>query len=72
MIRAIVHFSLKFRGIVVALASLLLFYGIYVAMHAKLDVFPDFVPPQVTIQTEAPGFAPEPSLAERSPLRPSE
>jgi CzcA family heavy metal efflux pump len=59
MIRGIVHFSLKFRGIVVALAALLLGYGVYVAAHSKLDVFPDFVPPQVTIQTEAPGFSPE-------------
>ena len=34
-------------------------YGIYVAAHAKLDVFPNFVPPQVVVQTEAPGLSPE-------------
>ena len=28
-------------------------------MHAPLDVFPEFVPSQVDIQTEAPGFAPQ-------------
>src|SRR6266536_2726140 len=59
MLQAIVHFSLRFRGVVIALAGLLLAYGIYVASHAKLDVFPDFVPPQVTVQAEAPGLAPE-------------
>ena len=59
MLRAIVHFSLRFRGIVVSLACLALAYGIFVALHAKLDVFPDFVPPQVSVQTEAPGLAPE-------------
>jgi Cu/Ag efflux pump CusA len=59
MLSGIVLFSLRFRGIVVALAVLLLGYGLYVAAHAKLDVFPDFVPPEVTVQTEAPGLAPE-------------
>jgi Cu/Ag efflux pump CusA len=59
MLQAIVNFSLRFRGLVLALAALLLGYGTWVAAHAKLDVFPEFVPPQVTIQTEAPGLAPE-------------
>ena len=59
MLSAIVQFSLRFRGVVLTLASLVVGYGLYVADHAKLDVFPDFVPPQVTIQTEAPGLAPE-------------
>lgn len=59
MLRSLVHFSLKFRGVVVTLACVLLGYGVYVASHAQLDVFPDFVQPQVVIQTEAPGLAPE-------------
>src|SRR5258706_1075123 len=59
MLQALVQFSLKFRGIVVALACVLLTYGFYVASNAKLDVFPDFVQPQVAIQTEAPGLSPE-------------
>jgi CzcA family heavy metal efflux pump len=33
--------------------------GCFGALRAQLDVFPDFVPTQVDIQTEAPGFAPE-------------
>jgi CzcA family heavy metal efflux pump len=59
MLRALVHFSLKFRGVVVALACVLIGYGIYVFANAKLDVFPNFVQPQVAIQTECPGLAPE-------------
>ncbi|MDB6170510.1 MAG: CusA/CzcA family heavy metal efflux transporter, partial [Verrucomicrobia bacterium] len=59
MLQAIVQFSLRFRGVVLALACLLIGYGIFVAANAKLDVFPEFVPPQVTVQTEAPGLAPE-------------
>src|ERR1051325_6804257 len=59
MRQAIVQWALRFRGVVVSLACLLLVYGLWVAAHAKLDVFPDFVPPQVTVQTEAPGLAPE-------------
>ena len=43
----------------VALACVLLGYGIHVASNAKLDVFPNFVQPQVVIQTECPGLAPE-------------
>src|SRR6188474_1612814 len=59
MLQSLVHFSLQYRRVVVALACLLLAHGIQVATQAKLDVFPDFVPPQVTVQTEAPGLAPE-------------
>jgi len=51
MLQAIVHWSLRFRGIVIALALVVLAYGVWTAMHAKLNVFPDFVPPQVTVQT---------------------
>jgi Cu/Ag efflux pump CusA len=59
MLRALVHFSLKFRGVVIALACVLIGYGIYVSANAKLDVFPNFVQPQVAVQTECPGLAPE-------------
>jgi CzcA family heavy metal efflux pump len=59
MLRALVHFSLRFRGVVIALACVLIGYGIYVFANAKLDVFPNFVQPQVAIQTECPGLAPE-------------
>src|SRR5262245_30030191 len=59
MLNFLVAFSLRHRGAVVALAGLLLIYGVHIAQQSKLDVFPDFVPPQVTVQTESPGLAPE-------------
>src|SRR2546427_6630612 len=59
MLKAIVAFSLHFRGIVIALACLAFGYGAYSALNAKLGVFPEFAPPQTMIQTEAPGLAPE-------------
>ena len=59
MLKGLVSFSLRFRGVVVALACLLLVYGLYVTYHAELDVFPNFVQPQVVIQTESPGLSPE-------------
>lgn len=59
MLNAIVSFSLRHRGIVMALAMVVLVWGARSAYHAELDVFPDFVPPQVVVQTEAPGLSPE-------------
>jgi CzcA family heavy metal efflux pump len=59
MLQALVKFSLKYRGVVVVLACVLLGYGVYIAKNAKLDVFPNFVQPQVVIQTECPGLAAE-------------
>jgi CzcA family heavy metal efflux pump len=59
MLTQIVRLSLRHRGIVLALALVLLGWGGYVASRASLDVFPEFVQPQVTIQAEAPGLSPE-------------
>jgi CzcA family heavy metal efflux pump len=59
MLNRLVGFSLRYRGVVIVLACVLIGYGIYAAYHAKLDVFPEFVPPEVTVQTEAPGLTPE-------------
>ena len=44
---------------VTALTLLALVLGCWGALHSPLDVFPEFVPSQVDIQTEAPGFAPQ-------------
>ena len=54
---SIIRFALRFRGIIVVLACLLVAYGIYVLDNASYDAFPEFAPPQVDIQTEAPGFS---------------
>lgn len=59
MLSAIVRFSLRFRGAVLSLALAMLAYGLFTLSHAKYDVFPEFAPPVVTIQTEAPGLSPE-------------
>lgn len=59
MLNAIVRFSLRFRGVVLSLALALLGYGLYTLTRAKFVVFPEFAPPLVSIQTEAPGLSPE-------------
>ena len=56
---ATIRFAIRFRGIVVVLAGMILAYGGYALGRAKYDVFPEFAPPQVGIQTEAPGLTPE-------------
>jgi CzcA family heavy metal efflux pump len=59
MLGAIVRFSVRHCGIVIGLAIALVVYGLNVLAGANLDVFPEFAPPQVSIQTEAPGFSAE-------------
>src|SRR6266849_5542192 len=59
MLNAIVRFSIRFRGIAISLACALLVYGIFSLAHVPYDVFPEFAPPEVSIQTEAPGLSPE-------------
>lgn len=59
MMRAIVSVCVRHGGAVAALTVLALALGSWGALHSPLDVFPEFVPSQVDIQTEAPGFAPQ-------------
>jgi len=59
MLKRLVELSLGSRGVVITLAVGFICYGLFVASRAKLDVFPEFVQPQATVQTEAPGLAPE-------------
>jgi CzcA family heavy metal efflux pump len=47
------------RVLVVALAGAVLFAGIDATRNAPLDVFPEFAPPLVEVQTEAPGLSTE-------------
>ncbi len=51
---AIIGFAVRFRGIIFALAILMLGYGAVSVLRAKYDVFPAFAPPHVGILTEAP------------------
>lgn len=59
MLSKVVAFSVRFRGVVVALASMLLIYGVYKLSNSSLDIFPEFAPKQVIIQTEAQGLTAE-------------
>jgi CzcA family heavy metal efflux pump len=59
VICAIIRQSIRYPGVVVALAVTLIIYGLYVLTRANLDVFPEFSPSQVVIQTEAPGLSAE-------------
>ncbi len=58
MLQALVAWSLRYRFIVVVFAALFLVVGVYAAGHSRLDVFPEFAPPLVVVQTEAPGLSP--------------
>src|SRR5262252_7279201 len=59
MMRALVALCVRHFGTVTALTLVALVLGSWSALRSPLDVFPEFVPTQVTIQTEAPGFAPQ-------------
>jgi len=55
----IIRWSLRNRLLVTAAAAVLLIGGVFVLRRITLDVFPEFAPPQVVIQTEAPGLPPQ-------------
>src|SRR6266536_863021 len=59
MLGRLVGFSLRNRFVVLVLAAVLFGAGIYVASHSPMDVFPEFAPPQVMVETEAPGLSAE-------------
>src|ERR1700733_816743 len=56
MLAAIVRASLGAPRIVTALACLIALVGLAAIFSARFDVFPDFAPPHVLVQTEAPGL----------------
>ena len=59
MFRMIVGKSLKFRYLVLALAAGLMYFGIGRIQKMPVDVFPEFAPPMVEIQTPCLGLSPE-------------
>ncbi len=57
---ALISGALRLRLLVVALSIVLMIVGVRRARgDAPLDVFPEFAPPLVEIQTEAPGLSTE-------------
>jgi CzcA family heavy metal efflux pump len=59
VLSGLVRGSIRHRGVVLGLAAALVLVGAGALARAPLDVFPEFAPPQVSIQTEAPGLSPE-------------
>lgn len=59
MFKAIIHSSLSQRLFVLAVAILLLVYGMLTLKQLPVDVFPDLNKPTVTLMAEAAGMAPE-------------
>src|SRR5215831_7433600 len=59
MLNRIILWSLQNRLVVLIFALLLFVFGVRSALQVPLDVFPEFAPPQVVIQTEAAGLSAE-------------
>jgi len=59
MLQSIIKSALEMRVLVVAAAAALLIIGINVTRNSPLDVFPEFAPPLVEVQTEAQGLSSE-------------
>ena len=57
MIAALIRFSVRHPVLVAALALALMAWGVNRLFSASLDVFPEFSPTQVVIQTESPGLS---------------
>jgi len=59
MLNRLILWSLAQRWLVVIASVAILVFGVATVVRLPLDVFPNFAPPQVVIQTEAAGLAPE-------------
>ncbi|MBW4457392.1 MAG: CusA/CzcA family heavy metal efflux RND transporter [Nostoc indistinguendum CM1-VF10] len=59
MLNNIVRWVIDRRWLVVLATAIAALWTFYVIPQMPLDVLPPFAPPQVEIQTEAPGLAPE-------------
>ena len=56
MMRFIIKQSLRFRFVVVAIAATMMLFGIGALRKMPVDVFPEFAPPRVQIQTACLGL----------------
>ncbi|MBF4988449.1 efflux RND transporter permease subunit [Methylophilus sp. 14] len=70
MMSALVRFAIRFYGVMIGLALLVIVYGAYSLTQSDLNVFPEFSPTQVVIQTESPGLSA--SLVEKLVTQPIE
>ena len=59
MIHALIEWSLKNRGLVVALYVALAAWGYYALLHAPIDAIPDLSDNQVIVFTEWAGRSPQ-------------
>ena len=57
MLSWIVETSLRFRFLVVGFAAVLMIYGVSQVGQMPVDVFPEFAPPKVEIQTSSLGLS---------------
>src|SRR5437016_3512235 len=56
MLRSLVSISLHYRFAVIVATAALTAAGVYLALRTPYDVFPEFAPPMVEVQVEAPGL----------------
>ena len=59
MFDRLIAWALHNRLLILAATIVLFIAGGYALQRMPLDVFPEFAPPQVVLQTEAPGMAPQ-------------
>ncbi len=59
MLKKLIHTAVRARLLVILLAIALMMVGVHIVKEVPLDVFPEFAPVKVEIQTEAPGLSTE-------------
>ena len=57
VMRSIIGWSLNFRFLVIGAAVAVMLFGVGTVRNTPIDVFPEFAPPQVEVQTESLGLS---------------
>lgn len=70
MMAALIRSAIRFYGVIIGFAILVIVYGAYSLTQSDLNVFPEFAPTQIVIQTESPGLSA--SLVEKLVTQPIE